>query len=68
MMGMLSCRDVTRLVSQGQDRALGLGERIALRTHFFICKGCRSFEDQLRFMRRAMQRLSESGEEDAGRP
>ena len=50
---------MTRLVSQGLDRELGFRERLGLRTHFMICKGCRNFEAQLALLRRAMQRLSE---------
>lgn len=65
-MGMLSCREVTRLVSQGLDRELGFRERLGLRTHFMICKGCRNFEDHLALLRRAMQRLSKD-DGDAGR-
>jgi len=56
---MLSCREVTRLVSQGQDRGLGLGERVRLRLHFALCAGCRNFERQLEFLRRAVRGLKE---------
>jgi hypothetical protein len=65
-MKMLPCREVSRLVSQGLDRALGLGERVALRLHFVICEGCRNFNRQMRFLRRAMRRLPESAD-GAGR-
>lgn len=61
---MLSCREVTRLVSQGLDRRLGFGEWIALRVHFRICEGCRNVNDQIDFLRRAVRRLGESGEDD----
>jgi hypothetical protein len=56
---MLSCKEVTRLVSERQDRSLGFGERVALRLHFAICRGCRNAEQQLEFLRRAMARLAE---------
>jgi hypothetical protein len=55
---MLSCREVTRLVSQGLDRRLGFGKRVRLRVHFAICEGCGHFNRQMDFMRRAMQRLA----------
>ena len=55
---MLSCKEVTRLVSQGLDRELTLGERTALRVHFAICQGCRNVNRQLSFLRRAIQQLS----------
>lgn len=61
-MRMLSCREATRLVSQGLDRELALGERIALRVHLAICAGCRNVDRQLAFLRRAVRRLSSEDE------
>ncbi|MDA8110790.1 MAG: zf-HC2 domain-containing protein [Betaproteobacteria bacterium] len=63
---MLPCREVSRLVSQGLDRELGLGERLALRLHFALCEGCRNFDRQMRFLRRAMRALPERGERESG--
>jgi hypothetical protein len=62
-MKMLSCKEATRLVSQGLDRELALGERIALRVHLAICAGCRNVNRQLCFLRRAVRSLS-TGEDD----
>ena len=59
MKPMLSCREVTRLVSERQDRRLGLGQRVALRLHFVICQGCSNFSRQMDFLREAMKRLGE---------
>ena len=59
-MRMLSCKEATRLVSQGLDRELALGERIALRVHLAICAGCRNVDRQLAFLRRAVSRLPAS--------
>ena len=56
-MRLLSCRETTRLVSQGLDRRLGLGERVALRVHLALCTGCSNFARQLKFLRRALGRL-----------
>ena len=64
-MRMLSCKEATRLVSQGLDRELALGERIALRVHLAICAGCRNVGRQLAFLRRAIRRLPEREEEAA---
>jgi hypothetical protein len=55
---MLSCKEVTRLVSQGLDRRLGFGERLRLRVHLLICDGCSNFTRQMAFLRRAVQRLA----------
>jgi hypothetical protein len=54
---MLSCKEATRLISQRQDRALSLGERLKLALHLGICDGCRAVSRQVDFMRRALQRL-----------
>ncbi|MGQ0511666.1 MAG: zf-HC2 domain-containing protein [Betaproteobacteria bacterium] len=50
---------MTRMVSQGEDRALSFGERVALRAHLAVCRGCRNASTQLRFLRRAARSLSE---------
>jgi hypothetical protein len=59
----ISCREASRLMSQAQDRELSLGERVRLRVHLAICRGCRAFNAQLAFLRRAVRRL---GDEDRG--
>jgi len=48
---MLSCNDISALVSRAQDRRLSWGERLAVRLHLLICHGCRQFARQLRFLR-----------------
>ena len=54
---LLSCKEVSRIVSQGLDRDLGFGERVRLRVHLAICDGCSNFTKQLAFLRTAVQRL-----------
>ena len=56
---MLSCKEATRLVSQGLDRRLGFAERVRLRLHLAICDGCTNFRKQLGFLRKAMVKLGE---------
>jgi hypothetical protein len=53
---MFSCKDISRLVSQGQDREFGRWERWKLRLHLAACDACARFEDQMRFLREAMRR------------
>jgi hypothetical protein len=55
----ISCKEASRLLSQAQDRELSLGERIRLRIHLAICRGCRAFSAQLAFLRRAVRRLGD---------
>jgi len=57
---MLSCKEVSRLVSQGLDRRLGFGQRVRLRVHLAICEGCTNFNRQLAFLRTAVARLEDS--------
>ncbi len=56
---MLTCKEVSRLASQGLDRRLGIGERVKLRLHLAICDGCRNFRKQLEFLRQAITRLGQ---------
>lgn len=64
---LLSCKETTRLLSQGEDRKLAFGERVVLRVHLAICNGCRNANAQFRFLRSAVKSLSrdEDGKERA---
>ena len=59
-----SCREVTLLVLQGEDRALSMRERFSVRVHMLICKACPNFAKQVRLMRRAMGRWKQYRETD----
>ena len=54
---MLTCKQVSRLVSQGLDRELGFADRVRLRVHLAICDGCTNFSKQMDFLRRAVREL-----------
>jgi putative zinc finger protein len=54
---MLSCKEATKLVSQGMDRRLPFGRRVQLRVHLAICDGCTNFKSQVEFLRRAVKQL-----------
>lgn len=45
---MLSCREATRLMSEGLDRRLGLRARMGLRLHVAMCKACPRYLAQLK--------------------
>ncbi|HET7201489.1 MAG TPA: zf-HC2 domain-containing protein [Burkholderiales bacterium] len=51
----LSCKEASRLISQGMDRRLSFPERIALRLHVGICDACTRFTRQVEFLRRALK-------------
>jgi len=54
---MLTCKDASELLSQAQDRPLGLRERIILKLHLFICHGCTNFGRQLKLIRATVRRI-----------
>ena len=51
----LSCKEASRLISQGMDGRLSLAEGIALRLHVRICDACTRFTAQVDFLRRALR-------------
>jgi hypothetical protein len=51
----LTCQETARLVLEGQDRTLPLGERMLVRVHLSYCQGCTRFSHQVRLMHRAME-------------
>jgi hypothetical protein len=52
----LTCREVTRLVLEGDERALGRLERLSLRLHWLACEACARFARQNATMRVAVDR------------
>lgn len=67
---MLTCKETTRLLFEGQDRALTLAERMHLRLHLMMCSGCTNFNRQMAFLRKAGKRFAAGGlhDDDAGKP
>ena len=61
---MLSCKEVTRLISESLDRELSLGQRIGLRMHLLMCKFCSRYKKQLQFIRDAIRLYSVKIEEE----
>lgn len=51
----LSCKEASRLISDGMDRRLSIPERISLRLHVSICDACTRFTSQVAFLRRALR-------------
>ncbi len=44
---MLSCKEVTKLVSDNLDRPLPLWRRLSLRLHIAMCNGCSAYRRQI---------------------
>jgi hypothetical protein len=50
-----SCKEATRLQSEAMARKLSRSERVGLRMHLFLCKWCRRYGNQLKFLHSASQ-------------
>ena len=48
-----TCREVSRLQSDALDKRLSLPTRVGLRFHLLLCKWCRRYGKQIRFLRGA---------------
>lgn len=64
---MLSCKDVTKLLSESMDASLPIGKRIGVRLHLLICRFCARYERQLLLIRDTVRRLV-GAEEIPGEP
>lgn len=51
----LDCKAVTRFISLGLDRELPAEERERVQLHFLACRSCRTVEEQMAFLRRALR-------------
>lgn len=54
---MLNCKQNSELLSQAMDRPITMREKIAMRMHLMMCSGCRNFEKQLEFIRKAAREM-----------
>jgi predicted anti-sigma-YlaC factor YlaD len=52
---MPTCKQVSELVSLSLDRRLGWFERWRLSVHLKACEGCRTFQQQMSFLRTALR-------------
>ncbi len=67
---MLTCKTVSRKVSDGMDARMSLTEKLSVRMHLLLCPACKRFATQLTILRDAMTSLwvdqPEAGDELAG--
>lgn len=61
-----NCREVTRIVLEGQERDFSLRERVILRLHWAACDGCTRFREQVDLMRGALGRWRNQRDDDLG--
>jgi len=53
---IISCENASRLVSRREDAPLTAWQSLVLRLHLSVCAACARFEQQVRFLRNAMQK------------
>ena len=56
---MLNCKQASHLLSEAQDRKLGLLERLPLRLHLSMCEGCSNYRKQMDFLRAATRSIKD---------
>ena len=63
---MLTCKQITRLLSESQDRKLSVAEKLKLEMHLAMCRGCKTYKGQLTFLRAACQRYTQTHQDESG--
>ena len=63
---MMSCKEVSRLLSESMERKLSFWERFGLWFHLSMCKLCKGFSKDLQQLREAARRHAEDVENDTG--
>jgi predicted anti-sigma-YlaC factor YlaD len=58
----ITCKEVSRLVSEGLDKELPAEEQLRLRAHLAICRGCKNLSDRFAFLRKAMRKIVDRGD------
>lgn len=52
----ISCRQASRLISQGMDQPLNQWQYVRLRVHLWMCGNCRQFSHQLQVLQQAARK------------
>ena len=58
----VDCKEMSRLISGAQDGRLPAADSARSRLHLVMCATCRNVEEQMQFLRRAMQGLDRHDE------
>lgn len=61
---MMNCQQATKLISESQERALSLPEKMSLKMHVMMCSGCKNFSLQVPFLSQAMKAYAKGYDED----
>ncbi len=60
---MMRCLQVTKLISQSQERKLTYAEKLGMIPHLAICFHCRNFNKNCRTLRKMMQKFAQENEQ-----
>lgn len=60
---MMNCQQTTKLISESQERALSLPEKMSLKVHVMMCSGCKNFSLQMLFLSKAMKAYAKGFDE-----
>lgn len=55
----MKCLEVTKLISDAQERPLLFGERIGMQTHLLFCPHCRHFKQHCEQMSKLMKKFAD---------
>lgn len=61
---MMNCQHATQLISESQERALSLPEKMGLKVHVMMCSGCKNYSVQVPFLSQAMKAYAKGFDED----
>ncbi len=61
---MLNCQNVTKLLSEAQERKLLISEKMSLKLHLMMCSGCNHFAQQMPTLR-SMARAYTKGKHES---
>jgi len=57
---MKNCKEISELVSRSLDESLPVWKQMQIKMHLAMCRGCRRFSQQLKFLHQAVQNMSKS--------
>lgn len=57
---MLRCKEIAKLLSNSLDKDLSRWQKIEIRMHLFICRVCRRYWKQLRFLHKCVLQYYEN--------
>jgi predicted anti-sigma-YlaC factor YlaD len=59
----MTCKEISKLVSESLDRKLPLRQRMGVRMHLMMCSMCRAYEKQTLLLRKAVRTYGRSDNE-----